>query len=139
MPRRSRTAGQTRDAGFQAGARRTLAVAPAQAWEFLVSPAGAATWLGDTGGAALAKGARLALADGSSAEVTVFEPGSHLRMRWQPGDWPRPAIIQLRVIASGARATVAFHQEQLPGPAEREQRLQYYAAALDRIEAALET
>ncbi len=139
MPRRSRSAGQTRDAGFQAGARRTLAVTPARAWAFLVSPAGAATWLGDTGGAAVAQGTRLALPDGSSAEVTVFEPGSHLRMRWQPGDWPRASIMQLRVIASGERATVAFHQEHLPGPDEREQRLQHFADALDRIEAALET
>lgn len=137
MPRRSRPAGQTRDAGFQVGARRTLAVTPAQAWEFLVSPEGTTTWLGDTGGAALAAGARLALPNGGSAYVTVFDPGSHLRMRWQPGVWPRDSIIQLRVIPSGKRATVAFHQEHMPGPAEREQRQQHFVAALDQIEAAL--
>ena len=121
MPRRSRTAGQTRDVGFQVGARRALAVAPARAWEFLVSPEGATTWLGDTGAAALAAGARLALANGGSAQITVFEPGSHLRMRWQPGGWPRDSIIEVRVIPSGKGDTVACDQEDMSGPAERGQ------------------
>lgn len=136
MQRPRRAAGQTRDAGFQVGARRTIAVAPAQAWVFLVSPAGAALWLGDTGGAALGAGVRFEGADGAG-QVSVFEPGSHLRLSWQPGGWPRPSIIQLRVLANGARATVAFHQEHMPGPAEREQRQQHFAAALGRIAAAL--
>jgi uncharacterized protein YndB with AHSA1/START domain len=39
--------GQTKDVGFQIGARKTLAISPEQAWDLITSEAGLKLWLGD--------------------------------------------------------------------------------------------
>ncbi len=133
MSNTDRSVGQTRDTGFQVGVRRTLSIPLADAWQLLTSREGARLWLGEIPEAELAQDLGYRLEDGTSGSVTVFEPGSHLRMTWQPPGWARPSIIQLRVLPSGERTTVAFHQEHLPGPAEREERRAFYTGALDRL------
>ncbi|HNP70796.1 MAG TPA: SRPBCC domain-containing protein [Kouleothrix sp.] len=126
--------GQTRDAGFQIGVRRTLPIDPADAWRFLTSAAGVRLWLGAGPELRFAPGAAYQRDDGARGEVRVFRPGQHLRLTWQPPEWQHPSTIQLRVLASRTGATVAFHQEWLPGPAEREQRRAHFAGVLDAIE-----
>jgi uncharacterized protein YndB with AHSA1/START domain len=136
MTARRRVVGQTRDAGFQVGVRRSLPITPEHAWELVTSRVGVQLWLGDTG-ADLGAGASYRLADGTTGEVTVYRPGSHLRLTWHPPGWPRPSIVQVRVIAGGASTALAFHHEHLPGSAEREARRAHYAAALDALERAI--
>ncbi|GAB4214666.1 MAG: hypothetical protein OHK0022_53520 [Roseiflexaceae bacterium] len=133
MSNTDRSTGQTRDTGFQVGVRRTLSIPPADAWQLLTSQQGARLWLGDLPEAGLAQGVSYRLEDGTSGAVTVFEPGSHLRLTWQPPGWARPSVIQVRVLPSGERTTVAFHQEHLPSPAEREQRRAFYTSVLDQL------
>lgn len=38
--------GQTKDAGFQIGARKTAAIPLEEAWDLLISPGGLRVWLG---------------------------------------------------------------------------------------------
>jgi hypothetical protein len=52
-----RAIGQTRDAGFQIGARRTLPIPLAEAWRLLMSREGLQIWLSDSLDMDLAKGA----------------------------------------------------------------------------------
>jgi uncharacterized protein YndB with AHSA1/START domain len=137
MSRSSRIVGQTRDTGFHIGVRRTFPIRQLQAWELLTSPRGARAWLGHAPDLEFAKNATFRLPDGTTGKVTVYVPGSHLRLTWQPG-WPRASIMQLRVIPSGERTAIAFHQEHLPGPAERDQRRAHFAAALDKLERMVE-
>ncbi|MDH3944043.1 MAG: hypothetical protein OEV06_08125 [Anaerolineae bacterium] len=65
--------------------------------------------------------------------MRVFKPNSHLRLTHHPPGWPRPSTIQVRVIPSGDKTVIAFHQEHLPGPQERAQRRLHYHAALDKL------
>jgi uncharacterized protein YndB with AHSA1/START domain len=132
MRRDARTVGKTRDAGFQIGARRTMPLPLAEAWQLLTSRDGVKIWLGAP--IDLAGDAAYQLPDGTSGTVSVFKPNSHLRMSWQPPTWPRPSIIQVRAIPNGTRTTFAFHQEHLPGPDEREARRVHYTVALDTLE-----
>jgi uncharacterized protein YndB with AHSA1/START domain len=134
MQQQKRIIGQTRDAGFQIGVRRTFPITHEAAWQLLTSAEGIRIWLDESADVELAHGATYRLVDGTSGKVSVFTPGSHLRMTWQPPGWARPSIIQLRAIANRARTVVAFHQEHLPGPDEREARRAFYMAALDQIE-----
>ncbi len=129
--------GRTLSTGFQVGVRRTLDMPADDAWRFLTSPEGVRIWLGDTDDLQWTRGARYRLADGGVGEVRVVAEGSHLRLTWQPGPWPRPSTIQVRVIPKGERAVITFHQEHLPGPAERVERRAHFAAALDGIVQAL--
>ena len=104
------------------------------AWRLVTSLQGIAQWLGPNTGLELAKGVAYELVDGSTGEVKVHEPGSHLRITWKPGDWPRASTIQVRVVPKGERTVIAFHQEHLPGAAEREERRAHFRSALDELE-----
>jgi uncharacterized protein YndB with AHSA1/START domain len=90
-------------------------------------------WLG--AGVVLAPQACYQLPDGVHGEVTVLEPGSHLRLTWQPPAWSRSSILQIRVIDARTGTTISFHQENLPGPAERENMLGHWTGVLDRLAA----
>jgi len=137
-PKKKHPIGWTKNTGFQIGVRRTLPIELDDAWRLITSTRGLILWLGPTPGLQLEKGARYEMEDGSGGEVRVFSPGSHLRLTWDPGGWPRPSTIQVRVIPKGDRTTIAFHQEHLPGPEEREQRRAHFTAALDDLEALVE-
>jgi len=128
-----RRIGETKSTGFQVGARRTFSVPPEHAWKVLTSPRGTTLWLGPGSPPRFAAGERYRLADGSEGEVRVVSD-SHLRLTWRPATWEGASTVQVRVIPRGAGTVVAFHQEHLPGPAEREERKSFYAAALDGLE-----
>jgi uncharacterized protein YndB with AHSA1/START domain len=130
-----RVTGETADTGFQVGVQRTVPLAPEDAWRLLTSPEGVRAWLGGEAAPRWEKGARYTLGDGSAGEVRVLKPGSHLRITWQPGGWPRASTIQVRVIpASGGRSVLSFHQEHLPGPDEREERRAFFEAAAEALQ-----
>ena len=132
--RGKRVLGQTAATGFEVGVQRTLPVSPDDAWALLMSPEGVRTWLGGES-PRWEKGEKYTLADGSAGEVRVVKPGSHLRITVQPPGWPRPSTLQVRVTPSGERKTVlSFHQEHLPGTAEREERRRFFEAALDALQ-----
>jgi uncharacterized protein YndB with AHSA1/START domain len=130
-----RVLGQVADGTFQIGAQRTLPIAPDAAWRLVTSPEGLRAWLGDAPGLALEKGATYTTTpDGAAGEVRVVQPGSHLRLTWRPSGWARASTIQVRVIPAGERTTLSFHQERLPGAAEREARRRHFEAALDALQ-----
>ena len=130
-----RVLGETADTGFQVGVRRTLPLSMDDAWRLLTSPHGVREWLGDASGFALEKGATYTTTGGAAGEVRVAKPGSHLRVTWRPPGWARASTIQVRVMPAGAKTTLSFHEEHLPGAAEREARRRHYEAVLDALQA----
>ena len=129
-----REVGKTRDVGWEIGVRRTLPVGVGDAWRLITSPEGVRAWLGDGARVTFERGREYALADGSAGTVRVVQPESHVRLTWQPGGWPRPSTIQVRVLPAGERTTIAFHQEHMPGAAARQERRAHFTAALDALE-----
>jgi uncharacterized protein YndB with AHSA1/START domain len=103
-------------------------------WRLLTSKKGVGIWLGKVTGMKFQKGEKYKLPDGTTGEVRVFSPGSHLRITWKPSDWGRVSTIQIRVIPKRERCVVAFHQEHLPGLDAREDRRRHYMASLDALE-----
>jgi hypothetical protein len=79
------------------------------------------------------KGARYRLADGTSGEVRIYQPATHLRITRHPKSYPRPAVVQVRVIEKGQRAVMAFHEEHLPSAEQREERRQHYQRVFSMI------
>jgi uncharacterized protein YndB with AHSA1/START domain len=127
--------GQTKDAGFQIGARKTFAVTPHHAWDVLTSTAGIALWLGDVADLRLEPGETYRTADGAEGEVRVVNTGGHFRLTWRPKGWDRPSLIQVRVIPSGVKTVISFHQEHLRGPKEREEMRQRWHKVLGELQA----
>ena len=63
------------------GARRTFALTPAQAWDWVVPPAGVAVWLGEgVDRLPHQPKATYTTRDGAEGEIRGFEPGSHMRL-----------------------------------------------------------
>lgn len=126
--------GLTRDVGWQIGARRTYDVDLKDAWNWLTSSEGVRAWLGEPEELHFEAGQPYSLVGGVDGEVRVFKPNSHLRLTYQPGDWPRASTIQVRVIARKDRTSIVFHEEHLPDAETRQQRRQHYFDALDIAE-----
>lgn len=130
----TRVTGQTADVGFNVGVQRRVTMTPEDAWRLVTSPEGVRAWLGDVRGFALEKGAAYTADGGAAGVVRVAKPGSHLRVTRHPPGWPRASTIQVRVIPAGEKTTLSFHEEHLPGAAEREERRRHFEAALGELQ-----
>jgi len=123
--------GKTARAGYEIGVRRTLSCSDEQLWALLLSPEGLRTWLG--GAAEIAGGAPFALDNGTSGEIKVYKPWSHIRLTWQPAGWAEPSTLQVRVIPASRGTTVSFHHEHLSGAAEREAMKAHWERVVGRL------
>lgn len=130
--------GLTQDSGWQVGVRKTLPIALKDAWDFLLSDNIVRLWLGAAQDVRFEQGAEFNLKDGTHIRITVVRPGSHLRLQFQPIDYSQPAIIQVRLIASGQSTVFAFHQERLPDWEARQARKYDFQQALDDFQAILD-
>lgn len=133
MGNENNTVGRTKYTGYQVGARKTIAADPNIVWEFLTTADGLKLWLGRVPFTHLAQGFSFELPDGTHGRIRVLSD-SHVRLSWQPPGWLRPSIIQLRVIPSNGKSVIAFHQEHLPGPDERNERKAFYKKTLETLE-----
>ena len=134
---RPRVVGQTQDAGFEIGVRKTFSVSPGQAWDLITSEAGLKLWLGDAAEFRLEKGQPYQTREGAEGEVRVVNPGEHFRLTWRPKDWPKASTIQVRIIPSGGKTVISFHQEQLLGQKQREQMHRRWQKVLEELQALL--
>ncbi len=127
--------GLTRDTGWQIGLRRTFSIPAPVLWDWMLSPEGIEVWLGQFKSFRMEPGADYQLFDGTVGQVRVFQPGSHWRMTRLPagGDYPRPSVMQIRILDSGEKATLSFHEEHLPSQKERYLRKEYYLQVVEQI------
>jgi uncharacterized protein YndB with AHSA1/START domain len=129
--------GLRQDGVWEIGVSRTLPVAMDDAWSFLVSERGLATWLGP--------GVRLpdqptelfTSADGGSGELRSFHPLDRVRVQWQPAGADHTTVVQCTVSGRPGGTTVRFHEEHLIDEVEREQQRAHWRAVMDEVEAAL--
>ncbi len=138
--RGKREVGETADAGFEIGVRRTVAATTAQVWDVLTARPD--LWLGAGAELTLEPGERYevpptAESDGARGEVRVVRPGERLRMTWQPGDWPGPATLQITLIPATTGTTVSVHLEKLPDGAVREAMRAHWRAVLAAVAGAV--
>jgi uncharacterized protein YndB with AHSA1/START domain len=126
-----RDVGKTADAGYQIGVRRTLASPEERVWAVLLSPEGLRIWLG--GVAELVAGKPFAFKDGTSGQVRVHKPWSHLRLTWRHPALERPSVLQVRVIPARTGTTLSIHQEQLAGPAVRADMKAHWEQVINRL------
>ncbi len=126
-----RVVGQTAESGFQIGVRRTLPYSEDALWSAVLSPEGMRIWLG--GPTELESGAAYSLENGTTGQIRVYAPGSHLRLTWQPSGWERPSVVQIRVIPAKKGTTLSFHQEQLDGASTREAMRAHWEDVIARL------
>jgi uncharacterized protein YndB with AHSA1/START domain len=60
-------------------------------------------------------------------------PGKHIRLTWQPKEWLQPSILQIRLVPSGQKTSLRFHQEKLSDVKTRAKMRQHWGEVLDRL------
>lgn len=120
--------------GFQMGTQKTFLADEHSAWELLSSPDGLAIWLGVGAPAELVEGETYRLDDGTTGEVRVVSPGSHVRLTWRPPLWSHPSTLQVRAVkAASGRGAISFHHEKLPDASARQAMIEHWKDVLDRL------
>jgi uncharacterized protein YndB with AHSA1/START domain len=113
--------------GFQIGVRKTYPLAREELWGLLVSPEGLSLWLGTAESLAIEAGSVFQTENGVTGEIRVVKSNSHIRLTWKPEEWDRYSTLQVRVIeAASGRATLSFHQENLPDQDAREKMREHW-------------
>lgn len=110
--------GQTQDAGWQVGARRTLPVELGEAWDLLTTEPWLQRWSG------------LSALDPDDPAVRSLTPQRVVRVRTPH------SFVQLRVQRAASGTTVAFHEEHLLNERARSLRKEHWAQMLDDLEQA---
>lgn len=139
--RGKRVVGQTADAGFQIGVRRSIAATAMEAWELIISRP--ELWLGEGASVTFTKGATYDVPAGhreprATGEIRVVKPGDRLRMTWHPEGRSAPATLQLTLSETGSgRTAITAHLEKLPDAGARDEMRERWTAALERLVAAV--
>jgi len=132
------TVGQTKDAGWQIGVSKTVARSAGEVWDFLLSPAGVAIWLGEGVTVHPEPGTGYETVDGIRGETRSFRPLDRIRLTWRPRDWTHDTTLQLAVRASGpGKAMLRVHQERLADAAEREHQRKHWQQVITELITAL--
>ena len=126
-----RVLGQTADAGFQVGVRRTYPAPREAVWAALAGRPGLAVWLGDPL-ARLEPGERYSASDGTTGEIRVVKPGDRIRWTLSRPTGTSTAQIALAEPAAGKTA-VTFHHEKLADAAERQAMRDHWRGVAEAI------
>ena len=71
---------------------------------------------------------------GISFKITTFKAGSHYRIAFRAAGWECSSILQVRVTGKGEdRASLTFHQENLPAEPLREEMKSRWKEAASEI------
>jgi len=129
--------GVTKDAGVQIGVRRTWEADRGRLWHFLMSPRGAALWIGTLSDFRPERGFEFASTEGITGKIAVIRPLHRLRTTWKRPEWDRPSRLQITLLSTNTgKTTVAIHQEMLEDVYLRELMRRHWEATLNRIQAA---
>lgn len=126
--------GETADAGFQVGVRRTVDVPAVVAWEYLVHGPGRERWLGATGTLPQEKGESYQLEGGTSGEIRSVRPGRRLRLTVQRSSEAAATTLQLTIQPKDDRSVVALHHERLPDEEARAAMKTHWTSVLDGLQ-----
>ncbi len=131
---KTKVVGQTRDAGFQIGVRKTVAVPAETVWNFLFSEEGLTTWLGKISLENFELGKPFKTEEEIEGKIKVFKRNSHVRLSWKPKRWTNTSALQIRVIPSKEKTTISFHQDKLLDSKQRDEMKKYWDKVIVKIE-----
>jgi uncharacterized protein YndB with AHSA1/START domain len=121
----SDSVGQTKDAGWEVGVRKTVDRSLDEVWDYLLGD-GLPLWLGDIDALPTDKGAAFETRDGVRGRIRSYTANYRVRVSWQPNDWPHDTTLQLTVKEAATGTTIAIHHENLADRDERKLMLGYW-------------
>jgi uncharacterized protein YndB with AHSA1/START domain len=136
-PDRERPTGLSKDAGWEIGVSKTVAVDRERTWAFLTSDEGVALWLGPGAEIKGPRGTPYRTDQGITGEIRSFRPLDRVRLTWRPPGWDHDSTLQVAV-TGGRRTSIRFHQERMASKDEREEMRDHWRSVLTKIEQALQ-
>jgi uncharacterized protein YndB with AHSA1/START domain len=127
--------GQTKDAGWEVGVRKTVDAPIDTVWSFLLGK-GLPLWLGNTE-LILEKGASYETDDDIGGTVLSYNEGLRIRLSWKPEEWDHDSTLQLTVKEAATGTTIGFHQERLSGREERKIMLGHWKEVVQTLDDAI--
>lgn len=124
--------GLTKDAGWEMGARQTIAAPVPAVWSYLMGE-GLAVWLGDIDSLPADRGAAYETRDGVRGTIRSYTENHRVRLSWWPEDWPHDTILQVTAKDAAGGTTVGFHHERLADREERKLMLGHWKNVLGAI------
>lgn len=131
-----KTAGLTRDTGWQFGIRKTFPRPQPFLWDFMFSDRGLRIWLGKLR-EKLEVRKTYVTAEGIEGKVNVLVPYSHIRMTWKMKAWENSTILQVRVMGNDDRGVISFHLEKLLSIHQREEMKVFWSKKISELESAV--
>jgi uncharacterized protein YndB with AHSA1/START domain len=119
--------GYSKDAGWQFGLARTLAVPHAALWHFVSSPPGLAPWLGTGANPELERGAAFRTDDGVTGEIRSYHPGSRIRATLGS------TTVQITVTPGATGTRLSFLQERMASAEERERQRGHWQRVMREV------
>jgi len=130
---KTKVIGQTKDAGFEVGVRKTFPVSVEQAWDFLFSDQGFSIWLTGVDPDKFEINQNYKTEEGTEGKPGIFKPYSRTRLTWRKKDWDNTSTLQLRVLDAKGKATVSFHQEKLLNSKQRDEMKAHWDRVIAQI------
>jgi uncharacterized protein YndB with AHSA1/START domain len=128
-------AGKTKSQGWEIGVSRTLPVPASRAWALVMAALGLPRAIVQAR-REVEPGKVLNTKDKTQVEIRSYEPGSLLRMRWQPADWDFASTLQIRVRPAVTGTTISVHHEKLENGEQRAAMHARWTALLEDVRAA---
>ncbi len=127
--------GKTQSQGWEIGVSRTLPVSARRAWALVMTALGLPQAIVrarrevETGQVVKTK-------NKTQVEIRSYEPGSRLRMRWQPAEWDFASTLQIRIKPAVTGTTISVHHEKLENGEQRAAMREHWTARLEEVRAA---
>lgn len=125
-----RVPGETADAGFQVGVRRTYPFDADELWRRLTAPEAVAVWLGSP---AQVVAGETYEANSATGELRVVKKADRIRFTRAAGGKPA-STVQFALAQTGpGKTSITFHHEKLSDVDEREAMRAHWKAIADRL------
>ncbi len=135
-----RIEGRNQKGEYALTATKTLPIARAKLWEFLISEEGQLAWLRPlTPLQEITPKAQFEVEGGIFGEIRTQKEPERIRLRWQDTEWPKASTLNLGIAANEPNKSILyFMHEALPSPRLREQMREYWKQRLEDVRRDLE-
>lgn len=134
---KTKIVGETKDAGFQFGLRKTFYISFEEAWDFMFSTNGLKIWLGMLA-TELAEKQTYKTKEGIEGEIRLIKVNSHIRLTWKKKGWDNFSQLQVRVLNKNGKSVISFHHDHLLDFNQRNEIEGHWNKVMEKISKELE-
>ncbi|GAL84280.1 hypothetical protein MYP_1508 [Sporocytophaga myxococcoides] len=134
---KAKVVGETKDAGFQFGLRKTFHNSFEEVWTFMFSLNGLNIWLGSLA-TELSEKQTYKTKEGIEGAIRLIKVYSHIRLTWKKKGWNNVSQLQVRVMNNEGKTVISFHHDHLSDVNQRNEMKDHWNKVMEKISKELE-